>query len=407
MVDNCKFAGKEKDAEEENRTSLVGQVNKMDENHLDHSPSSASCNIDENSTQPTRIVVLKPCPSRSGNLKAVSSPPCISPGGLHHKSLLENPEDNNAQESREGTTEITQQKHENLVVHQRDEILLSSVFSNGYIGDESSFNKSENEYAMGNLSDSEVLSPASRHSWDFINKFNSPFSCSSLSRASYSPESSVSREAKKRLSERWAMVASIGICQEQRPLRQSSSTLGEMLSLSDAKKSGEPDERRDKEPKDLNSNPAVDTNKKEDLDSSSRNLLRSKSVPVPSTRFDSQLQVESPEAKMVKTEILQETIKERSIKSSFKGKVSSLFSRNKKPSKQMFGTLECGDESHLGEKYLDLPRKVDDDMSRCLNSNGLECSSPDVHGSSGTTISSRLPEMHGFISSEVIQEHLS
>ncbi|XP_031122250.1 uncharacterized protein LOC116025234 [Ipomoea triloba] len=401
MVENCKFAGKEKDAEEENRTSLVGQVNKMDENHLDHSPSSASCNIDENSTQPTRIVVLKPSPSRSGNLKAVSSPPCISPGGLHHKSLLENPEDNNAQESREGTTEITQQKHENLVGHQRDEILLSSVFSNGYIGDESSFNKSENEYAMGNLSDSEVLSPASRHSWDFINKFNSPFSCSSLSRASYSPESSVSREAKKRLSERWAMVASIGICQEQRPLRQSSSTLGEMLSLSDAKKSGEPDEGRDKEPKDLNSNPAVDTNKKEGLDSSSRNLLRSKSVPVPSTRFDSQLQVESPEAKMVKTEILQETIKERSIKSSFKGKVSSLFSRNKKPSKQMFGTLECGEESHLGEKYLDPPRKVDDDMSRCLNSNGLECSSPDVHGSSGTTVSSSLPEMHGFISSEV------
>nr|GMC82270.1 uncharacterized protein LOC109161751 isoform X2 [Ipomoea batatas] len=58
-----------------------------------------------------------------------------------------------------------QNQHENLAGHRRDETLLSSVFSNGYIGDESSFNKSENEYAAMNLSDSEVVSPMSKHSW--------------------------------------------------------------------------------------------------------------------------------------------------------------------------------------------------------------------------------------------------
>nr|GMD13653.1 uncharacterized protein LOC109161751 isoform X1 [Ipomoea batatas] len=57
-----------------------------------------------------------------------------------------------------------QNQHENLAGHRRDETLLPSVFSNGYIGDESSFNKSENEYAAMNLSDSEVVSPMSKHS---------------------------------------------------------------------------------------------------------------------------------------------------------------------------------------------------------------------------------------------------
>nr|GME20697.1 transcription factor bHLH96-like [Ipomoea batatas] len=57
-----------------------------------------------------------------------------------------------------------QNQHENLAGYRRDETLLSSVLSNGYIGDESSFNKSENEYATMNLSDSEVVSPMSKHS---------------------------------------------------------------------------------------------------------------------------------------------------------------------------------------------------------------------------------------------------
>ncbi|KAA8543444.1 hypothetical protein F0562_021061 [Nyssa sinensis] len=143
--------------------------------------------------------------------EAEISPPSSSPRMVHGEFYGE-PEDDETLESREVAKEITWQMRENLSGHRRDETLLSSVFSNGYIGDESSFNKSENEYAAGNLSDLEVMSPTSRHSWDYNTRFGSPYS-SSFSHASFSPESSVCREAKKRLSERWAMMAANGSCQ--------------------------------------------------------------------------------------------------------------------------------------------------------------------------------------------------
>ncbi|KAK4748987.1 hypothetical protein SAY87_026436 [Trapa incisa] len=74
----------------------------------------------------------------------------------------------------------------------------------------------------------------SRHSWDFVDSNDSPSAASSFGCAS-PPESSVCREAKKRLSERWVLMASKQSSLEQRHFPKSSSTLGEMLALSDRK----------------------------------------------------------------------------------------------------------------------------------------------------------------------------
>lgn len=256
MVDDCKFGGSGKKNERViSRATHVGQGNRA-KAHMAFSPPAASWNIDEDHAQPTRIVVLKPSLGKTHNFRAASSSPSASQRVSQTETRFVNMAANEAQESREVAKAITQHMRVNICGHQRDETLLSSVFANGYIGDESSFNKSEKEYAAANLSDSEVMSPASRHSWEYINRFGSPYSCSSLSRASCSPESSVCREAKKRLSERWAMVASNGSCQEQRQMRRSnSSTLGEMLALSDIKTAGRIEQDNvKKDPQILNSN---------------------------------------------------------------------------------------------------------------------------------------------------------
>uniref|UniRef100_A0A7N2ML09 TIR domain-containing protein n=1 Tax=Quercus lobata TaxID=97700 RepID=A0A7N2ML09_QUELO len=129
------------------------------------------------------------------------------------------------------------------------------------------------------------MSPSPRHSWDYINRFGSPYSTSSFSRASCSPESSVCREAKKRLSERWAMMASHGTSQEQRHARRSSSTLGEMLALSDKKKSV------GAEDKDM---------------------------------YGARLNVEVSDIEVVKTHVPKELTKAKGMKSSFKGKLFCL-----------------------------------------------------------------------------------
>ncbi|GFZ17640.1 methyl-coenzyme M reductase II subunit gamma, putative [Actinidia rufa] len=233
MVDNNNSIGPGKKNEKRiKKASNTGQVVGSDKSNTGFSPPNRR--VDDNPTQPTQIVVLKPSPGKPHVGKSAVSPPSSSPRVLHGEEFCGEPEDDDARESREVAKEITRQMRESLSGHRRDETFLSSVFSNGYIGDESSFSKSEIEYELGNCSDSEVISPTPRHSWDCINRFGSPYS-SSFSRASYSPESSVCREAKKRLSERWAMMASNGICHEH--VRRSSSTLGEMLALSDIKKS--------------------------------------------------------------------------------------------------------------------------------------------------------------------------
>ncbi|XP_059300795.1 uncharacterized protein LOC132053028 isoform X3 [Lycium ferocissimum] len=391
MVDNSRFGESvSKHGKEMKRAIQVGQGNGVDESHCAIAPPAPRWNIDENTAQPTRIVVLKPSLSKVNNCRAASSPPSASPRASEAEMNYANIEDNEAQDSGEVAMDITQKMRENLGGHRRDETLLSSVSSNGYIGDESSFNKSENEYVAGNLSDSEVISPVSRHSWDYINRFVEPYSCSSLSRASYSPESSVSREAKKRLSERWAMVASNGSRPEQRHLRRRSSTLGEMLALSDTKNAGGMEQKiSKKEPGTSNSNLMNNSNCDEGTDESPRNLLRSKSVPVSSTEFGTQLNVDVRGPETGKPNLPEETTKPRSTKLSLK---SLLFSRSKKPSKDSGSHLQSNNELQSGVKSSHCPAKVDP---------GREFLSADLRRSPDKLVSQNLFGEQGKISPEV------
>ncbi|CAA7047475.1 unnamed protein product [Microthlaspi erraticum] len=235
---------------------------------------------EEHPVHPTRIVVLKPSLGKSLDIKAVSSSPS-SPRGLHSGAYFDELGD---VETKEVAKEITRQVRENLMGHHRNETQCSSVLSNGYNGDDSSFNKSDNEDPVGNLSDCEIMSPPSRHSWDCPNRFESPFSPSSFSRASFSPESSVCREAKKRLSERWALMSVTGSTQPQhKHVLRTSSTLGEMLALSETKVTTEPYEESNEvalETRASTSCITSDVSQVEMANDSLNILARSKSVPV-------------------------------------------------------------------------------------------------------------------------------
>ncbi|KAL0459330.1 UNVERIFIED_CONTAM: hypothetical protein Slati_0560200 [Sesamum latifolium] len=371
------------------------QLNGLEKVHPGSSPP-ASYQSYENPTQPTRIVVLKPSPGKPHDINAVSSPQSEPPKRLQGGDSFGDAGEDENQESREVARAITQQMREKLGRHLRDETLTSSVFSNGYAGDESSFNKSEIEYADGNLSDSEIMSPVSRHSWDYVNRLCSPYSSSSFSRASYSPESSVCREAKKRLSERWAMMASNRSYQEQRHVRRGSSTLGEMLALSEAKKVASPGEAgsSNKEPKDSSSLLVSEQRRDENLDSSPRNLMRSKSVPVSSTEFGTRLNIGVSVSDNGKPEAPKEDAKARTVKSSFKGKVSSLFfSRSKKPVTDK--SLVSEDEFHSFPEEIcsDRTANISDKVSAAQASAGLQ-------GSSRKASSSNLIGRQGVISPE-------
>ncbi|OVA02237.1 Protein of unknown function DUF3741 [Macleaya cordata] len=350
-IENNDYVGFERKSEKHTKKQTqLDEANGWDQNKLGWSSLFTNNNAD-NSAQPTRIVVLKPSPGKTHDIKAVVSSPPSSPGQLHSKDFYGELENNEARSSREVAKEITRQMRESVDNQQKEETLHSSVFSNGYVGDESSFNRSENEYIEeGNLSDSEVMTPTSRYSWEYANRFGSPYSSSSFSRASFSPESSVCREAKKRLSERWAMVASNRIGQEQRQVRRSSSTLGEMLALSDTKKSlrsgevgvdgghGFSTSKSCGGEQELNcplSSLASSRVKNEGGEDSPKNLLRSKSLPVSSTVYGATMGAEVCNPEVGKSSVSKEVPKSKSGKSSFKGKVSSLFFlRNKKPSKE-------------------------------------------------------------------------
>ncbi|KAM3731261.1 hypothetical protein ACB098_12G149500 [Castanea mollissima] len=408
MVDNDKFVGSGKKNDKQiKKPAKVNQAVMWDKGDPGYSPSSVNQKVDESPFQPTRIVVLKPSPGKSQDIKAVVSSPPLSPKILHGESFYEEAEDTEIIESREMAKKITRQMRENLMGHRRDETLHSSVFSNGYTGDESSFNKSETEYAAGNLSDSEVMSPSPRHSWDYINRYGSPYSTSSFSRASCSPESSVCREAKKRLSERWAMMASHGTSQEQRHARRSSSTLGEMLALSDTKKSvGSEDKDSNKEQDPRESVSCVTNNlNKEGVVDSPKNLLRSKSVPASSMAYGARLNVEVSDSEVVKTHVPKELTKAKGMKSSFKGKVSSLFfSRNKKSNKDKCAESQTKDEANFASPEtsaspLHPHGVISDDASQCVN-DGRFCPDPHVTSGKSSPDLTSMGQKHGIVSCE-------
>ncbi|KAL6499560.1 hypothetical protein OROGR_027470 [Orobanche gracilis] len=340
--------------------NFAGVVNTEREQLKSHPKSSLPTNykIYDNPTQPTRIVVLKPNLEKIINDKAASSPQSQS-ARVHNEDFFGDVEDNENYESREIAKTITNQIREKLRRHHSAETAAYSVFPNGYVADESSFSKSDIEYPSGNLSDSEAMSPVSRHSWDYINRLGSPFSSCSFSRASHSPESSVSREAKKRLSERWALMASNGSCQPQRHIKRSSSTLGDMLALSETKKETPPAKERasNEELKDPNNLLVIEQRVNEDVDHSSRSFTRSNSVSVSSSQFGTSLNEENPASGKGKLEVTKDT-KAKSVKSSFKGKVSSLFFlRKKKAGKDKSTGSQTKDECSS-----DRTENLDDDV---------------------------------------------
>ncbi|XP_017229153.1 uncharacterized protein LOC108204299 isoform X2 [Daucus carota subsp. sativus] len=336
VVEGNKITGPvKKNGTKINEISRLGRVSRLDNSPGFSSPTA--CKLEDSQVQATRIVVLKPSPGKSHDIKAVVSPLSTSPKALHVKDPYTGFDDDDTQESRELAEEITQPMHENMSRHRRDETLHSSVFSNGYTGDESSFDKSEIEFAAENLSDSEAISPTSRHSWDYINRPGSSCSFSSFSRASYSPESSVCREAKKRLSERWAMMASKGN-QEQKQLRRSSSTLGEMLALSDMNKSVICTGNLTNSEQEIRTSTSCvtgDFSNEDKCDAPARNILRSKSIPASSNAYVGGLHSEVSDSKMERPDINKELTKTKSMTSLLKGRVSSLFfSRNNRTGKQ-------------------------------------------------------------------------
>lgn len=299
-------------------------------------------------SQPTRIVVLKPSPGKPSRTHARLTPRA-APSELTERTDFYGGLEDDA--STLGSREVLHGSVQYLPEgrHRRDESLLSSVYSNGYGGDVSSFGRSEVDYIDeegGSLSDSEVVSPVSRHSWDYIKRYSSPFSGSTFSRASHSrsPESSVIREAKKRLSERWSMVAYNEISQEQVQLPRSSSTLGEMLSLQEAMKeeavaginsvsSSRPCGTENELGRQAT---CMSTLREEDENGeiSPRNLARSKSVLVSSSMFDNiAVSAQSENSEGCKTSKV--ATRSGKGKFSFKGKVSSFFfPRSKKLTKE-------------------------------------------------------------------------
>jgi hypothetical protein len=250
-------------------------------------------------SQPSRIVLLRPTPGKPSVTKAKLTPKATPFRLVDQKNFNKVPDNHGATlGSRRVVYNIIQ--HQQDGCDQHDESLLSSAYSNGYGGDESSFSDSETdrngdseidsiEEDCGRFSDSEAGSPTSRYSWDYIRRYGSSYSGSSSSKISHFPDSSIIKEAMQRLSERWAMVTCDDISPEQARLPRSTCTLGEMLSLNEVKKD-------------------VATCTKDDkIGERSRKLARSNSLPARSETFDNmvaKVQVSNPESCKPTTDLM-------------------------------------------------------------------------------------------------------
>lgn len=198
------------------------------------SRNSAQFEEKDENILPTRIVVLKPNLGKKQNAATSSSSPDLSHsyqrsfkktkeypslGGNEagprrrkdssHKMGLSK---SMSKEAREIAREITMR----MRVGCDDNTDAKSTGFRGYIGDESSYDATESDSG----SDSEAFILSSRKSFD---SNTSRYPSSSL------PESSVNREAKKRLSERWKMSHRY----QDMEMVTKGSTLGEMLAITD------------------------------------------------------------------------------------------------------------------------------------------------------------------------------
>jgi hypothetical protein len=313
----------------------IGKQNVLKMRRFHQIPSSK----EEIPSQPSRIVLLRPTPGKPGISKAKLTSRATSFQLTNRNSLSGSLDDNQASIGSAGLAHGIMQRQQDGC-QQRDDSLLSSAYSNGYGGDESSFSDSEVDYTSGSeinyiedgdtLSDSEGGSPLSKHSWNYIRRYEGQCSSSSFSKISHFSESSVITEAKKQLSERWSMVTCNETSQVQ--LSRRNCTLGEMLSIKEAKK----DEA-------TTGMFSVSSNQSCGLENeltthstnvTSMKLPRSKSVPVISSTSDNMVvnvQASNPESCKLKVAVVS-----NKGKSAFKGRVSDFFlSKSKKPRRQM------------------------------------------------------------------------
>ncbi|XP_074576849.1 uncharacterized protein LOC141833332 isoform X2 [Curcuma longa] len=309
-----------------------------------HYWSTGSCEPKQDAlSQRTRIVVLKPIPGKPFDTKTIfpSNLPTLLDTHSSNGDLIISDELAN---SRKALEEVSEDEG-TLGSNTKNEALSSSVLSNGYIGDESSFNRSDCVYLedeIGSTSQSDVATSATE-CWDYVNKIGSPLSISSSNQTSHSPESSVILEAKKRLSERLASVASNVNFQEPRHLR-TISTLGEMLAIPESMKEGSnedlPHSTESFDAEDaLNAHsgllPSIGINDKHTEENSQKNLLRFNPLPVSTLacRID-ELNVGTSSFSMTKPIVQAVVPKSNNRKLSFKDMVSSFFfPRSKRPSR--------------------------------------------------------------------------
>jgi hypothetical protein len=267
-------------------------------------------------SEPTRIVVLKPGLAKSHEEMIPVSPLASSTEpDSEDDSMLAADE---TVSSRRLAKEITWQMRMRLKDSHDEDNSTSYEYHDTYIED-GSFSKSEVETAKevsGEISeDLEFGTPTSGRSWEFLSRSDSPYSASCSSQASNRREPSVVKEAKRRILERWSVVSSTVSGEEERGARRSTGTLGEMLTIPEGKKDQEEFGGITVESR----TPELDT---EDPFSC---LPRSRSLPLT-------LSYGGRESNRV-DDGSQEAANEKSRKpSSFREKVSSLFSKNKKPS---------------------------------------------------------------------------
>ncbi|VAH49403.1 unnamed protein product [Triticum turgidum subsp. durum] len=322
------FKSAENKGARESRTHRVDEENDfvMGKSH------KRSHSAEDTFSKPNRIVVLKPSPGKPNRAHARLTPRSSPFEPIQRTAFLGDLQDGT---STLGCTEVSGASVQYLPEdrRRRDESLLSSVYSNGYNGDESSLSRSEGDNIDdgGSLSDSEVVSPVSRHSWDYIKRYSSTYSSSTHSRASHShsAESSVIKEAKRRLSERWTTVACDEISQEVK-LPRTSRTLGDMLSIRETEKEetvaviNSASSSRSCGTKNelaMQASSVSTLSEDETRESSPRNLARSKSLPVSAAMFDNMVVSANSQG----CETPKVDARQGKGKLSFKGKVSSFF----------------------------------------------------------------------------------
>lgn len=316
---------------------------KRQQNHAVHGSRTEKSNLcrkpnagharAERRPQHTRIVVLKPTSA-------------ITTAEQFQQNGQGNSDDSDAPiVSRHVSDEIHWSAHG--MCHQHDECLQGSIQSNMVGRDRSYYDRAEE--GRSSFSGSELGSPTSCHSWDYIYRFSNPYFGSSLSHASCSPEAHVAREGKKHTSDRWPSASSNEIIREKVPMRRSLSTLGEMLAMSDMKKEDVVDQVATNAGSQLCGNEprvAVPSNCSVDGaegESSSKKISRSKSVPVTSSAFDSlRLDARSSDSQHREATTQNEAAKPRNGKSSLKGKISSFFSMRRKAGKEKLTTSPSG-----------------------------------------------------------------